>query len=150
MTANWSRRAEERWRELVSRQRQAEVPTRPTERYGPWEWERPLSDGWARTMGCDPDASSPRGRPVHVLLHHGQPVGWVEPASTMSPSGRRSSTATPAGRTASSASPATTRSPSTPPRSTPSPTLRAAHRDRDPKALPAGAWQHPNPHRPRV
>ncbi|WP_405363573.1 hypothetical protein OG535_39930 [Kitasatospora sp. NBC_00085] len=139
--------AEDRWRELMSRQREAEVPARPVERYGPWEWERPLTDGWARTMWRDPDAASPRARPVHVPLHHGQPVGWVEAGIHDVPQWAAVLHGGPGGPDRFVREPRHDQVALHPSALQAIATLRAAHRDRDPKALPA-AWhtqQSPGP-----
>ena len=137
--------AEERWRELVGRQREAEVPARPTERYGPWEWVRPLADGWARTMWRDTDAARPQARQVHVLLHHGRPVGWVEAGIHDVPQWAAILHGRPGRPDHFVREPRHDHVALHPTALTAITTLQAAHRARDPKALPAGAWQHRNP-----
>ncbi|MGW2540206.1 hypothetical protein ACWC5I_04865 [Kitasatospora sp. NPDC001574] len=137
--------AEDRWRELMSRPREAEVPVRPVERYGPWEWARPLTDGWARTMWRDHAAARPQARPVHVLLHHGRPVGWVEAGIHDVPQWAAVLHGGPDGPNRFVREPRHDQVALHPTALAAIAALRAAHRDRDPKALPAGAWQHPNP-----
>ncbi|MFI6448477.1 hypothetical protein [Kitasatospora sp. NPDC050543] len=137
--------AEERWRELVGRRREAEVPARPAERYGPWEWVRPLADGWARTMWRDLDAVGPQARKVHVLLHHGRPVGWVEAGIHDVPQWAAILHGGPGRPDHFVREPRHHQVALHPTALTAIAALQAAHRDSGPKALPAGAWQHPNP-----
>ncbi|MFD5922160.1 hypothetical protein ACFVYP_35340 [Kitasatospora sp. NPDC058201] len=132
----------------MSRQREAEVPARPVERYGPWEWARPLTDGWARTMWRDHAAARPQARPVHVLLHHGRPVGWVEAGIHDVPQWAAVLHGGPDGPDRFVREPRHDQVALHPTALAAIAALRAAHRDRDPKALPAGAWhtqQHPGP-----
>lgn len=128
----------------MARPRTAVVPARPQDRYGAWEWLRPLQDGWACTMWRDPDAAGPRARQVHVLLHHGQPVGWVEAGIHDVPHWAAILHGSPLEPDHFVREPRHDQVALHPSALTAIATLQAAHRARDPKAPPVGAWQLPN------